>query len=510
MEHRLLKYGLNQHGTLVHVDSVPNGLECGCRCPHCKTALEAKNGGQILQHHFAHQNNESCGGGPMTALHILVQQILKERKRMLLPGFRKSYRANPKKVEFDRVDAGDVEDKTNNRSEYNDRVLIPDCIGYMTDKHGEEHKLWIEVFVTHKVSYEKERLIRERGIACVEIDCSGMKDDYTEESIIHRLEIDSEHKRWVCNPRYEKEDQQARERIHKWEEHKREERRLVDKAQEHVRKYLHGEEIMNNLAQHIKLDENWIYGQALTNELADILWRRTEPTRGELANASFILDLVKEDFAVKDILDDVSQRHSLLDCMQQQKLTTQQRPLFIQMVHQLYCDEQYEFSDSHDTIWSYEEVPSLWERLKKLAQKQHLSGKDEFTLERHFITYCYEQVRMHGGEFYLLSDEKGKSIFAKGDFIKVLMELASPIFNSIVGVWSPNFAALTEVICNSRKDLAHLYIKAAESPVGRRNSYVSSKGEDKLAKLKRAVANVEQDHKYDRLFEILFAERMEE
>lgn len=40
-----LTWALNQEGDLVYVDEVPNGNECGCVCPHCKSALCANNGG---------------------------------------------------------------------------------------------------------------------------------------------------------------------------------------------------------------------------------------------------------------------------------------------------------------------------------------------------------------------------------------------------------------------------------------------------------------------------------
>ena len=40
-----LTWALNQEGDLVHVDEVPNGNECGCVCPHCKSALCATGTG---------------------------------------------------------------------------------------------------------------------------------------------------------------------------------------------------------------------------------------------------------------------------------------------------------------------------------------------------------------------------------------------------------------------------------------------------------------------------------
>ena len=51
-----LTYALNKDGDLVHIDSVPNGNDCACICPHCKSDLCAKNAGSESKkvHHFAH------------------------------------------------------------------------------------------------------------------------------------------------------------------------------------------------------------------------------------------------------------------------------------------------------------------------------------------------------------------------------------------------------------------------------------------------------------------------
>lgn len=78
-----LTYALNQEGQLVHVDDVPNGKECGCICPACKKPLQAKNAGEVREHHFAHQPGVDCPTALETALHFLakdkIQRALKCR-----------------------------------------------------------------------------------------------------------------------------------------------------------------------------------------------------------------------------------------------------------------------------------------------------------------------------------------------------------------------------------------------------------------------------------------------
>ena len=75
-----LTYGLNlDNNQLVSINDVERGLECNCVCHKCGSKLVAKKGEERI-HHFAHYDKEDCGGGQMTALHIYVQKILKERK----------------------------------------------------------------------------------------------------------------------------------------------------------------------------------------------------------------------------------------------------------------------------------------------------------------------------------------------------------------------------------------------------------------------------------------------
>lgn len=91
MKHRnsqpYLTYALNKEGDLVHIDSVPNGNECECFCPHCKSELCAKNGGSGLKmvHHFAHINGADCFGAVESALHKMAKDVIKETLSLQLP-----------------------------------------------------------------------------------------------------------------------------------------------------------------------------------------------------------------------------------------------------------------------------------------------------------------------------------------------------------------------------------------------------------------------------------------
>lgn len=46
----------NEQGDMVHVDEVPRGIACGCKCPCCHERLLARHGG-VKQHGFAHHSD---------------------------------------------------------------------------------------------------------------------------------------------------------------------------------------------------------------------------------------------------------------------------------------------------------------------------------------------------------------------------------------------------------------------------------------------------------------------
>ena len=158
-----LTYALNKEGNLVHVDKVPNGNECGCVCPHCKSALCAKNGGdgEKMIHHFAHLSGADCVGAVESALHKMAKDVLSESKCVFLPN-----RFDGRLGEQHRFDRVEVEfyDK--------DTRLRPDCIGYNEDK-----SLWIEFKRTHAVDAKKRGKIISAHIDCIEIDLNGCSLD---------------------------------------------------------------------------------------------------------------------------------------------------------------------------------------------------------------------------------------------------------------------------------------------------------------------------------------------
>ena len=163
MHEEMLTYGLKKETTneLLFIDNVPNGLDCGCVCPHCKHPLIARNGGAKKTHHFAHYKGAECGKARMTALHMLAQNILARDKKIMLPDYHGDYfQADTESIEFDEVKLEEtlqVSDK---------KKLRPDCIGIKYDNNNNAHQLWIEIYVTHEVNEEKENYINASANGC--------------------------------------------------------------------------------------------------------------------------------------------------------------------------------------------------------------------------------------------------------------------------------------------------------------------------------------------------------
>lgn len=71
---KLLTYAINANEDFVHVDEVPNGNSCGCKCPACGEPLMARNNGTRRKHHFAHRSGIDCKFAYETMLHRLAKE----------------------------------------------------------------------------------------------------------------------------------------------------------------------------------------------------------------------------------------------------------------------------------------------------------------------------------------------------------------------------------------------------------------------------------------------------
>lgn len=183
-----LLYGLDADNRLIHIDRVPNGLACGCRCPGCGAPLVAKNNGETKASHFAHASGVACGGAHESELHLLAKEVIADAKAVMLPPYGNVYGGG--RMQFDSVE---VEERNDLSS------LQPDLCGVVGDR-----RLWIEIMVTHAIGPEKRTLIRERGIACVEVNLSPfIGRQVTRQELQAFLLEDKAMREWTNNPALE-------------------------------------------------------------------------------------------------------------------------------------------------------------------------------------------------------------------------------------------------------------------------------------------------------------------
>lgn len=149
---KVLKYAIDKDNRLVYIDTVPNGLNCGCICPHCHKELIAKNNGQERESHFAHVG-KVCSAYYETTLHLLSKEIIKDGMTVMLPAFKS---LAPKKIHFKEVEVEERRDASS---------LQPDCVGVTDDGL----RIHIEIFVTHKVDESNKEKIVRCGINSLEI-----------------------------------------------------------------------------------------------------------------------------------------------------------------------------------------------------------------------------------------------------------------------------------------------------------------------------------------------------
>lgn len=176
-----LIYALNAEGKPVHVDNVPNGLSCGCKCSHCGSELIAKNGvNNKNAHHFSHMGGADCVGAVESAIHCLAKEILKESLCVQLP-------KDAGLLHFKSVDTEKI---------FPELKLRPDCVGYYGGKC-----LWVEFKRSHEVDAQKAGKIISAHIDCIEIDINECGQD--KEKLREFITQSSEKRKWIYSSRYD-------------------------------------------------------------------------------------------------------------------------------------------------------------------------------------------------------------------------------------------------------------------------------------------------------------------
>ena len=204
-------------GKLIHVDNVPNGRACGCRCPKCDRSLEARNAGTIRAHYFAHYDAEECVEGTETAIHKMAKQIIADEKTVLTPVYVRIPRINDlegnyfegKKIFIDKktvvADSSNMEDRLDG--------YTPDVTLFIGGR-----RLLVEIKVTHEVDTWKQEKVESNGDAMIEIDLSDAEPEVLLDiDTFKRYVIEEAPRIWIHNPKgeaeYNKETSRLRDSI---------------------------------------------------------------------------------------------------------------------------------------------------------------------------------------------------------------------------------------------------------------------------------------------------------
>jgi len=186
----VMTFAIGPQGRIAHIDDVENGAACLCTCPHCRSPLVAKNGGQERAHHFAHDNSSESSGCAETALHLAAKQIITDYKHITVPPGVESSKietiATLEQVWLEhRLENPDSRD-----------WIVADCYATTGDK-----PLVIEIAVNHRVDQDKADKLKALNIQAMEIELSDwIHQRWTWRELEEAVLVDPDRRSWIHLP----------------------------------------------------------------------------------------------------------------------------------------------------------------------------------------------------------------------------------------------------------------------------------------------------------------------
>jgi hypothetical protein len=170
----------DEDGKIVHVDSVPNGKLCRCRCPYCHESLVAKQG-DIREHGFAHNSKDRQANLSIcykVTLYKLAEQIIYTKKQICVPSYYGIFKQRDLKFKEVQIDG---------RYQRDDRQ--PD----VTATSQDDKKYLIEFVYNneplHKLTSDFS------GLSCLKIDLSHQKLESLEDFLLKS----ADNRKWLNN-----------------------------------------------------------------------------------------------------------------------------------------------------------------------------------------------------------------------------------------------------------------------------------------------------------------------
>ena len=83
---KMIVFGFDKtSNSFVYIDNCENGLSCNLFCNYCKSNLVARNGGNMREHHFAHQAGSKCKKGHESTIALMFKMIVDKTGYLSLP-----------------------------------------------------------------------------------------------------------------------------------------------------------------------------------------------------------------------------------------------------------------------------------------------------------------------------------------------------------------------------------------------------------------------------------------
>ena len=219
-----LAYGIRD-GRVVHISEIgpaENGEKCNCICPVCGGILVARRG-EINQPHFAHKSSCDCDTehAQETGIHLLAKEIIRDNRRILVPGFDISWHEIvPKGIDISVAAQVDIKLPHMNSQlvEYDSVEIekpIDDIVADAVIKVGKISCI-VEVAVTHFVDEAKTKKLEEIGLSALEIDLNDLwKSSPTRDDVVAAVLSDETNRHWAFNPLREQRLREKKEEFQK-------------------------------------------------------------------------------------------------------------------------------------------------------------------------------------------------------------------------------------------------------------------------------------------------------
>jgi len=145
---------------IVDIDSVENGLACGCKCIACGEDLIARNNGIVREHHFAHHGCEDISECYDKSIISVIEEGFNRSKRILLPSLTVTSGDEHQEIvkngkQFEYCDVEVLKRKKVESGGYYTLLLL-------TDKNGNKLEVVVSCGVKNNGEYTNKKLENSR------------------------------------------------------------------------------------------------------------------------------------------------------------------------------------------------------------------------------------------------------------------------------------------------------------------------------------------------------------